>query len=60
MPSDQITVSLFREKYPNKLFEKLREEGHEIEKKHPGIYYITNNVTFPTQVRELIWKCMRR
>ena len=50
VPSDQITVSLFREKYPNKLFEKLREEGHEIEEKYPGIYYITNNVTFPTQV----------
>lgn len=50
VPSDQITVSLFREKYPNKLFEKLKEEGHKIEEKYPGIYYINDNVTFPTQV----------
>ena len=48
--SDQITVSLFREKYPDKLFDMLKAEGHKIEEKYPGIYYITDNVTFPTQV----------
>ncbi len=28
----------------------LKAEGNEIEEKYPGIYYITGNVTFPTQV----------
>ena len=47
---DELTVSLFRERYPRKMFLTLKEHGHKIERKYPGIYYIYNNLPFPVQV----------
>ncbi len=38
-PGTDITVSLFREAYPRKLFSALRSLGRNIEEKFPGIYY---------------------
>ena len=49
-PEDQITVSLFRDTYPRELFEYLKSNGRTIEKPFNGIYYITGNVPFPTQI----------
>ena len=49
-PGTDITVSLFREAYPRDLFAALRAEGRSIEEKYPGIYYVTGNVMFDTQI----------
>ena len=50
IPQQEITVSLFREAYPKELFAMLENEGHCIEERYPGIYYITNNLSFPVQI----------
>ena len=49
-PGTDITVSLFREAYPRELFSALRSSGRSIEEKYPGIYYVTGDVMFATQV----------
>ena len=49
-PGKDITVSLFRESYPRELFSALRSSGRDIEEKYPGIYYVTGDVMFATQV----------
>jgi hypothetical protein len=46
----ELTVSMFRAKHPRKLFNELKREGYEIEKKYPGIYYVTGNLPFPAQI----------
>lgn len=50
IPAEELTVSLFREKFPRKLFMDLRQSGREITEKYPGIYYITRNLPFPVQI----------
>ena len=49
-PGRDITVSLFRETYPRELFSALRASGRSIEEKFPGIYYVTGDVMFDTQI----------
>jgi hypothetical protein len=46
----EITVSLFREERPEKLFESLKELGATIEEKFPGIYYVKGIIVFDTQI----------
>jgi hypothetical protein len=50
IPMQELTASMFRAVYPRELFEELKREGHEIEEKYPGIYYVTNNLLFPVQI----------
>jgi hypothetical protein len=50
IPMQELTVSMFRAKHPRKLFAELKREGYEIEKKYPGIYYVTGNLPFPAQI----------
>ena len=50
IPAEELTVSLFREAYPRKLFAELKERGHGIEEKYPGIYYVSGNLPFPVQI----------
>ena len=50
IPIVQISISLFRETYPEKLFLTLTKHGHKIEEKYSGIYYITENLPFPAQI----------
>ena len=50
IPADEITVSLFRAKKPPRLLKILKDSGHTIVKKSKGIYYVTGNVLFPTQI----------
>lgn len=50
IPTNELTVSLFREAYPRELFSSLKQEGNIFEEKYPGIYYVTNNLPFPVQV----------
>jgi hypothetical protein len=46
----EITVSLFREERPEKLFESLKELGATIEEKFSGIYYVKGVIVFDTQI----------
>jgi hypothetical protein len=50
VPLKELTISMFRASYPRELFAALKKEGHEIEEKYPGIYYVTNNLPFPAQI----------
>ena len=49
IPADEVTVSLVRKERPVKLIRYWREHGFQVEKAHPGVYYISNGV-FPTQL----------
>jgi hypothetical protein len=50
IPADGLTVSLFREDYPKKLIETLKSQGILVEEKFPGIYYLSGNTIFDTQI----------
>jgi hypothetical protein len=50
VPMEELTISMFRAAYPRELFAELKREGHGIEEKYPGIYYVTNNLLFPVQI----------
>ena len=50
IPEDELTVSIFREAFPRELFEKLKQSGRRVEKRFPGIYYVTGNLLFDTQI----------
>jgi hypothetical protein len=50
IPLQELTVSLFRASHPRELFAALEREGHEIEEKYPGIYYVTNKLPIPAQI----------
>lgn len=49
IPSNEVTLSFFRERYPRELFAALRREGMTVWNYMPGIYYIEGNL-FPTQI----------
>lgn len=57
IPIEELTVSIFRESYPRKLFLTLAQQGHKIEEKYAGIYYICN-LPFPVQI--VVMKQLRR
>ena len=48
--SEDITVSIVREKKPKGLFTYFKEHGIEIVNPYTGIYYIRGLVLFPTQI----------
>jgi hypothetical protein len=50
IPAEEITVSLFREERPEKMFESLKKLGATIEEKFPGIYHVKGVIVFATQV----------
>ena len=50
VPINELTVSIFRETRPEKMFLTLQTYGHKIEETYPGIYYVTEHLPFPTQV----------
>jgi hypothetical protein len=50
IPMEELTVSMFRVVYPREMFEELTREGHEIEERYPGIYYVTKDLPFPVQI----------
>jgi hypothetical protein len=41
---------MFRASYPKELIAELKREGHGIEEKYPGIYYVTKELPFPVQI----------
>lgn len=50
IPADQLTVTLVRDIYPEEMISELVRMGLEVSEKHPGIYYVTGNVQFVTQI----------
>jgi hypothetical protein len=50
IPASELTVSLFRETYPREMMQALKKQGAIIKEKYPGIYYVTGNTLFVTQV----------
>lgn len=50
VPAEELTVSIFRESFPRELFKALETSGSTIDEHSQGIYYITGNVLFGTQV----------
>lgn len=49
IPIDQLTVSLFREGYPEELFRSLEKYGLKIKKEFDGVYYI-EGLFIPAQI----------
>ena len=50
VPAEELTVSIFRESFPRELFKALETSGSTIDEHSQGIYYLTGNVLFGTQV----------
>ena len=50
VPINELTISIFRETRPEKLFLILQKHGHKIEETYPGIYYVTEHLPFPAQI----------
>lgn len=48
--ADDITVSMVREAKPSGLFRYFNEHGYMVSNPYRGIYYINNQVLFPTQI----------
>lgn len=45
----EVTLSFIRNRYPRELFNRLKELGHDITRKYPGVYYVSNNLMLPVQ-----------
>ena len=50
IPAEELTVTFMREAYPRELFKILGNMGVKITEKYKGIYYLSGNTTFDTQV----------
>ena len=50
VPINELTISIFREARPEKMFLTLQKYGHKIEEKYLGIYYVTEHLPFPVQI----------
>ena len=48
--ANEITMSLIRKAKPVKLFQYFEDKGVSIRNSYKGIYYITDEVLFPTQI----------
>ena len=50
IPAEELTVSLFRESYPQKMAAALLQSGMTIEQRFQGIYYVSGQLPFPVQI----------
>ena len=50
VPINELTVSIFRAKRPEKMFLTLQKYGHKIKEKYSEIYYVTERLPFPVQI----------
>ena len=50
IPLRELTVSMLRDVYPERLFYTIETMGGQIERKYPGIYYVYGIVNLPTQI----------
>ena len=56
IPTNELTISIFYEAYPRKMLLTIEMEGHTIEEKYPGIYYVYD---FPFPVQIVVIKQLR-
>lgn len=56
IPTNELTISIFYEAYPRKMLLIIEMEGHTIEEKYPGIYYVYD---FPFPVQIVVIKQLR-
>jgi len=47
---EDMTVSMFSEKYPREMIKRLINTGCSVEEKYPGIYYVSGFIKIPTQI----------
>lgn len=50
VPAQELTVSVFREQYPEKLVEMLKADGATIVQTAPGVYEVRDAGFFPAQI----------
>ena len=50
IPAEELTVSIFRESFPQKMIAALRQSGMAIEERFQGIYYVSGQIPFRAQV----------
>ena len=50
IPAEEITLTLIREAHPRELFKMLEGYGVSASEKYKGIYYLTGNTVFDTQI----------
>lgn len=50
IPANELTVSVFRESYPEKLIQLLEEGGAVVEMTAPGVYEVKDSKLFPAQI----------
>ncbi|MCI9500717.1 MAG: hypothetical protein HFG76_01695 [Hungatella sp.] len=50
IPAEELTMSIFRDRYPRELFKELKKIGLTIEERFPGIYYVKGHVLLDAQV----------
>ena len=50
VPAGELTVSLFRERFPHKMTAALRQSGMAVEERFQGVYYVSGQIPFPTQI----------
>ena len=50
IPGDEISISLFRDKRPVKMFRELKKLGFEVKEEYKGVYYVNGILRMPTQV----------
>ena len=48
--ADQITGTMVIQQYPEEVFKEIKRLEGKIERRYPGIYYITGLIHMPTQV----------
>ena len=47
IPAEELTISIFRNRYPRELFKEWKKEGIEISHPYDGVYYVEGVVPAP-------------
>ena len=49
-PASEITITMIRQRYPERLIKVLEQDGFHVVEKKKGIYEVTGNLLFQTQI----------
>ena len=50
IPAEELTISIFRNRYPRELFKEWKREGMEVSHSYSGVYYVKGVVSLPLQI----------
>ena len=65
IPDDELTITIFRNAKPVKLFEQFRAPDRSIESSYPGVYYLKGlsilplQIVIPTELKETDFRALR-